>query len=387
MLPPESPRRFPALDAEPPPRPVWRRILIPAVALAIAAVAVGLVLRTPAASHPHTAPPPAFNVRGSVVVWRANGSLAISDPDGSHITARTKPEATQYPMRSPSGRYAVTISGDLWSLTTSSVHHVTANAWGGHALDSIPLQPFADRDHYLVLGGRGAIGEHVPTQLVARGSGRRSQRLGSNNPDQVMGDPSGPAVFLSEPAGRPMYVGNDFQQPDGSVLLAPLHRRPTVLITARRARAILRLSGRLALMPWPSLDGNLVAVEARELSGRRAGVVILDRAGRKVDGFEDSAASEDIEWSRSGVLAVITSSPGQVTIWKRGSVRRLPIHLPSVQNVSGECTWSPDSVTLLCPTSTAGGIADWLLLQATSGKQQLVPAPGLPIAWFSGGAR
>ena len=122
-------RRFPALDPEPPPPPWWRRLLWPACVLAGAAVVVTAVQLLPslfagspasrsAAARPgHRPAGPVIRASGHVVVVTASGSLALANPDGSHLArAGAIANVGDAVAASPDNRYISLLNGQVISV-------------------------------------------------------------------------------------------------------------------------------------------------------------------------------------------------------------------------------------------------------------------------------
>src|SRR5580704_6199803 len=124
-------RRFPALDPEPPPPPWWRRLLVPACVLAAVAVVVTavrllppLVAGSPASRSPGAARPghhpagPAVRATGRVVLVTGSGSLALANPDGSHLA---RPgglgNVGDAVAASPGNRYISLLNGQVISIS------------------------------------------------------------------------------------------------------------------------------------------------------------------------------------------------------------------------------------------------------------------------------
>jgi hypothetical protein len=379
--------RFPALDPEPPQPSGWRRALPPVMVAALGGAVAAAVLLWPSGSASSVGAV-SFSTEGTVVVWRESGSLALTDPDGTRVRHATPAQsAPQYPVRSPDGRYAVDIAGDLWALSTSDVRLVDDRAWGRYVLNTVAAQPFAGHDRYLALGGRGAYGEAVAGQMRDLRRHTWSKTLGAFAPDVVAGDPARPALYIADPVGQPVAVGSTFRQADSRVEYVTITGRRRTVLTADRARRALNLSGRVELFPWPAPDGSRVAIRVRELTGSDAGVIVINRSGNVDDTFSIPTSTGAMEWSRSGSLAVATSFPGRLFIWSRGTLQRLPLRLPAGEHFGGECQWSPDNMLLLFPTFDARGVRHWLLVRTSDGRQQAVVAPGLPVAWLGGSVR
>jgi hypothetical protein len=156
-------RRFPALDPEPPPPPWWRRLLVPACVLAAVAVVVtavrllpSLVAGSPASRSPAAARPghrPAVRAAGRVVLVTGSGSLALANPDGSHLA---RPgglgNVGDAVAASPDNRYISLLNGQVISISAgprlaSFPGKIQLNSQAGVALPD----PFADHERAVVM--------------------------------------------------------------------------------------------------------------------------------------------------------------------------------------------------------------------------------------------
>ena len=107
-------RRFPALDPEPPPRPWWRRLVIPAAVLVLAAAVVAALQLRPwsATRGPAAAAGNSAGLAGRIVLITAAGGLALSDPDGRHVT-RAMGNVGQMVAAAPDNRSLSLLNGQV----------------------------------------------------------------------------------------------------------------------------------------------------------------------------------------------------------------------------------------------------------------------------------
>ena len=399
-------RRFPALDPEPPPPPWWKRLLWPACVLAAAALVVTAVRllpplftrppaasRSPAAAGPgHRPAGPAVRAAGRVVFVTPSGSLALANPDGSHLArAGGLGNVGDAVAASPDDRYISLLNGQVIRISP------------GPALASFPGKvqlssnttvalpdPFADHGQAVVMlqdCGDPTYSSTNPISVISIATGR-SVALGSG--DQVAGDPAADGVFTTVTASLTTGAVSLETSPDATVVLRDAGRRPVPLATASELTGDLGLSRRLAvsLAVYPSPSGAEAAVTVRPAAGGPGGGMgILTRSGRAVARLPARAGGGPAlgapVWSPSGKsLAYLSTSSGgapQLSVWSAGRRPLVSSQLPASAGRYGECVWAPDSTSVLCP---AAGGSEWVITPAAGGKPAVAAGPGLPVAWL-----
>jgi hypothetical protein len=397
-------RRFPALDPEPPPPPWWRRLLVPAGVLAAVAVVVTavrlllpLVVGSPASRSPeavrlgHHPVGPAVRAAGRVVLVTGSGSLALANPDGSHLA---RPgglgNVGDAVAASPDNRYISLLNGQVISISAGPR---LASFPGKVQLSSnttvtLP-DPFADHGRAVVMlqdYGDPTFSSSNPISVISIATGR-SVSLGTG--DQVAGDPAAAGVFTTVTGPLPTGAVSLQNNPDATVVLRDAGRPPVLLATASELSHDVGLPRHLAvsLAVYPSPSGASAAVTVRPASGGSdGGIVILTRAGRMVAALlVRRGAGPDLSapfWSPSAkslaYLSTGRSGAAQLSIWAAGR----PIEssdLPASAGRYGSCVWAPDGTSVLC--ASAGG-SEWVVARAAGGQTAVTPGPGLPVAWL-----
>ena len=386
-------RRFPALDPEPPPLPWWRRLAIPAAALVLAGAVVAAVQFWPfhAGGGRPTATTKASagaaaGAGGRIVTVTPTGVLALSDPDGTHMTRVPGLGNVGTMVSASSGnRYLSLINGQLVAVRpgrTLAVHPAkvplssnTTVAWP---------QPFADHARALVmlLDYGAPAGASHPIVVVSLATGRQVS-LGEGA--QVAGDPQARGVFVSVQAPPRPSDAVAQADPDSSVMVRDAGRRPVILVTAADLNRYLGEAANVpvSLAAYPAPSGSQVAVVVRPTTRNTAvGIVVLSRAGRPLGTVRASLAARSAPvWSPSGrslaYLTVGTQGPTLVirTLGGRAVARRLP----PVAGTYSACVWSPDEESVLCGGTNGEG---WAVAHAHSGHTVAVPGSGTPIAWL-----
>jgi WD40 repeat protein len=386
-------RPFPALDPEPPPRSWWWRLLMPAAAVVLVAAVVVTVQFWPFSS---AGPKPAAAARvpaalaglagGRIVVVTAPGGLALSDPDGRHVTQlRALGKVGQMVTASPDHRYLALGNGQLVTVrhgpvlaldrTNVPLNSDTYTAWP---------DPFADNERALVMladFGDPAASSSNPISVIPFGSGQPVS-LGAG--DQVAGDPQALGVFSSVAAPELPSATSVQESPDSGIVLHDAGRPAVLLATAASLTGDLGYPRSLpvSLIPTPSPSGAEVAVTVRPAAGSSAaGVVVLNRAGRLL-GAAPFRAQAIPTWSPSGrslaYLAASGSRGPELKIWTIGQ----PIttsDFPASSVSYGGCVWSPEGTWLLCLTAGSG---NWAIAKAAGGRMTTVRGPGVPITWL-----
>ncbi len=264
-------RRFPALDPEPPPPPWWRRLVIPAAVLVLAAAVVAVLqLRPfwPAARGPAGAAGNSAGLAGlagRIVAVTAAGGLALSDPDGRHVT-RAMGNVGEMVTAAPDNRSLALLNGQV-----IIVRHGPTLALGR---SSVPLSsetttawpdPFADHERAIVMlldFGAQSQSSSNPISVDSLATGR-AVSLGAG--DQVAGDPQAPGAFVSVAAPAAPSAVAVQGTADSEIVLRDAGRPPVLLATAGALNSDLGCARGLpaSLEPAPSPSGNEVAVAVR----------------------------------------------------------------------------------------------------------------------------
>ena len=390
-------RRFPALDPEPPPPPWWRRLVVPAAVLVLAAAVVAVLqfrpfwsARGPAGAAGH--PAALASLAGRIVVVTAAGGLALSDPDGGHVTramANVGSMVTVAPdNRSLSlinGQVIIVKRGPTLALGHSSVplSSETTTAWP---------DPFADHGRALVMlqdFGAQSQSSSNPISAVSLATGR-AVSLGAG--DLVAGDPQAPGAFVSvaaPPSPTAVSVPGSADS-DSEIVLRDAGRPPVLLATAATLNSDLGYARSLpaSLDPVPSPSGSEVAVAVRPQGASVTGIVILNRTGQMLGRALTPFGTQSIPaWSPSGrSLAYLAGVDGggapELRIWTIGRQAVTSVLPGSTLSAAGTgygvCIWSPDGTSILCG---AGG--GWAIAKAAGGRMAAVHGPGSPVAWLA----
>jgi len=395
-------RRFPALDPEPPPPPWWRRLVIPAAVLMLAAAVVAVLqfrpfwsaARGPAGTAGHSAA--LASLAGRIVVVTAAGGLALSDPDGGHVT-RAMANVGSMVTAAPDNRSLSLINGQVIIVKRGPALAL------GHS--SVPLSsetttawpdPFADHARALVMlqdFGAQSQSSSNPISAVSLATGR-AVSLGAG--DLVAGDPQAPGAFVSvaaPPSPTAVSVPGSADS-DSEIVLRDAGRPPVLLATAATLNSDLGYARSLpaSLDPVPSPSGSEVAVAVRPQGASVTGIVILNRTGQILGRALTPFGTQSIPaWSPSGrSLAYLASVDGggtpELRIWTIGRPAVTSVLPGSVRPASalsaagtgyGVCIWSPDGMSILC--GVGGG---WAIAKAAGGRMAAVHGPGSPVAWL-----
>jgi hypothetical protein len=375
---------------------------VPVCVLAGAAVVVTAVQLLPslfvgspatrsAAPRPgHRPAGPVIRASGRVVLVTASGSLALANPDGSHLArAGGLGSVGDAVAASPDNRYISLLNGQVISVRPGPS---LASFPGKVELSSnttVPLpDPFADHERAVVMladFGDPTFSSTNPISVVSIATGR-SVSLGSG--DQVAGDPAAAGVFttVTTPA-RSVSVQTS---PDTRVVRRDVGRPPVLLAKAGALSHEAGLPRRLAvsLAVYPSPSGAEAAVTVRPAAGGPVGgLVILTRSGRMVAAVParvgTGPAPGDPVWSPSGTsLAYLSSSASgasQLSVWSAGRPGVVSSALPASVGRYGACVWAPDGTAVLCP---AAGGSEWVVAHVAGGRPAVARGPGVPVAWL-----
>ena len=391
-VPAGEPRRFPLLDDEPPPRPLWQHLLIPA-AVIVAAGAVGAAVTLwPASSQgsrPATGPPSRLaGLAGRIVAVAPDQYLVVSNPDGSkpvEVKALGNVGDAVYPALD--SRYLSLGNGQVVATSPTRVPALASTRVGLFPGDQNSgfIEPFADHDREMVvlLAPSFSTATDFVVSEVSLATGR-SVPLGIAH--QVAGDPRGRGVFVSVAAPVAPTTSVTDVAPDSRVELREAGRPRQVLATAATINRALGQGPRLPveLTPYPNPSGTEVAVTVQPQSGSStSGVVVLNRAGRVLGTVatpKGPIGSDAVSWSPAGTSLAFTSAAdgSALSIWSSGQLRTQPFPASATANY---CLWSRDGKSLLCTSGQHNG-QRWLFASPSGGAMARVTGSGLPIAWL-----
>jgi hypothetical protein len=388
---------FPALDPEPPPRPLWRRALVPVAAVAVVALVVVLALTLPgsfssSSHHPSKQRATGWptKVPGEVIGWNT---------DAHTLLAMTPTGALHHP--------SVLASGIKDQLRVSASGFALLNGTGGHyfllenrrlspgppnypagsfqADDVYGVSPFAAHDTAVVVGGQGLAPKPQSPVIIDLGTGDRRSLPGAPA-DQVAGDKTSGA-WVSVAHGLPTGTDLDPQQPDSRIEYRRHGRAPVTLATAAQLARAAHLHGaaHLQLTPYPSPSGKQIAVDVASASASATGpeaVVVLTRTGRVV-GQVAATNLEQLTWGGDGERLLLLQSPGRVTTWSPGSGSPAPVvTLPNSPGGWGSCVFSPFATYDICASFTdSGAVTRWALTRVSDRDLVIEPATEVPVDW------
>ena len=310
--------------------------VLAAVALVVTAIRLlpPLVAGSPASRSPGAARPghhpagPAVRATGRVVLVTGSGSLALANPDGSHLA---RPgglgNVGDAVAASPGNRYISLLNGQVISISAGPR---LASFPGKIQLSSnttvtLP-DPFADHGRAVVMlhdYGDPTFSSSNPISVISIATGR-SVSLGSG--DQVAGDPVAAGVFTTLAGPLPTSAVSLQNNPDATVVLRDAGQLLVLLAAAGELSHDVGLPRRLAvsLAVYPSPSGASAAVTVRPAGGGPdGGIVILTRAGRMVAALPvRRGAGPDLSapfWSPSAkslaYLSTSRSGAAQLSIW------------------------------------------------------------------------
>jgi hypothetical protein len=328
------------------------------------------------------------------VLLGTNDALALSEVDGTSMTSLAS--LGHYPNQglamTADGRYLVASGG-----TVIAVHGAMLSIQPTHAVVTAQQtttgpDPMADHDQDLVIVQQSGSG---PVSVVPLATGKP---VGLGTADVAEGDPQQAGVFVSVPSGPagppgPLTGGPVQSQlpPDGSIELRDAGRPAVVLATASSLNRALgeNPARHVTLAPYPSPDGNRVAITVTDASGTSLteGIVVIDRGGHleyTLPAGSDPAAGQGLAWSpdgRSLAFVAIGPSSSAVVVWAPG---RPPMARadPTPGDMPLHCLWAPDGSTVLCATFLADRTLDWNVAGANGGPVLAITAIGQPVAWL-----
>jgi WD40-like Beta Propeller Repeat len=408
------------LDPEPPPRPWWWQAAVSVGILALAAAAGVAIVFWPSASGSRlaraatTASLPAALDHGRIVVQKLDGTLALADPDGTHLSSlKAVGVVGQSVSASLDNRYLSEGNGEVITVGTGpQLAQDRSNVPLASNNGATWPDAFADHDRALIMvldyGAPHAIStysDQVPVWTASLSSGAE---VSLGTADAAAGDPQTPGAFVA-PAAPPVATSTPTQtNPDTDIELRVGGQPALVLATAAAINADLGMVNQpVQLVPVPDPAGDKVAVVVRPVSGDTSGgIVVLTRAGHMlaVTPPGPTYIVGSPAWSPDGsTLAYGAYSPedgsslgASLFLWHIGGKPRsitIPAAAKSGFKASGGavtalpvwCVWSPDGTSVLC-SSDEQGRGSWLVAGTTTAKMTAVPGAGWPVAWLPGGA-
>lgn len=389
--------RFPALDPEPPPASLGRRVATVAIIAVVSAgfAGMGFALSGSGGTTHTGSLPPGVPSTGRVLVLTPTNQLAIARPDGSHasVLANIGAFGQGLPSVSTDRRFLAGSDDRIISLAPAEPAVLPTQLQLGSTHILSPIDPFADHDLAVIDVGTGQFGSatassDVNAVTLANGT---VTRLGIAS--RAAGDPQRLGAFAVVPGSEVGSSGGDqVEPPDASVELRDAGSAPVPLISAAAASAAVGLdpSMPVLLSPWPDPQGDKVAITVAPSSGLPVeGVVVVDRAGTlegEILASVGPSSGARVTWSPDGssIAYVAAGASGfEIATWTLGgavSVRNIPVGDPG----AALCIWSPDGTALLCPAAAATEFpTDWYLADSSSGPIAEVRASGFPLAWLT----
>ena len=359
---------FPALDEEPPPRPVSQVLVMAAVgAVVVAAIVVAAVVRPwPSGAHGGAAPAAAGPMRMQGVGGRIlvldykTGRFGYTSPDGNGFTPLNGGTATgRFAQVSPDGSMAVTDSG---LLVRFSQHRATVSSAEPPAQQNTLMPtslPWADHGQRLVLMTVG--GGHAEVSTVDL-NGRNVHALGGGANDAV-GDPTGDGALVMVAGHKLVNMGGYSELPTVRLELRTPEHQQLLATTADLARRI----GLPSEVPYRvsaqfSADGRYIAVSLDQLGHGTAtgngqvtlsqsaehGLIVLRRNGSRVVAAR-SRASVRAAWSHDGHrLATVGLEHGAIVIFDVTHPRSNERTFGVRDGLLSGCLWSPREDYLAC---------------------------------------
>jgi hypothetical protein len=389
---------FPAVDPEPPPRPLWRRALGPVAVVAALALVVVLAVTLPGAFSSDSA---SSSARPASWAARVPGMVVGLDPTSHKLLAMNPTGTLRNPSILATGIPNVRTSTSGFALLVGSGHyfnlenrHLTAGpsnypAGSFKPDDVYGASPFAGHDNFVVVGGQGFDPEPQTPAVISLFTGNRRSMPGAPV-DQVVGDPATDGAWVSVAHGLPTGTNQDPQQPDSRIERRQPHLAPVTLATSRQlARAAgFHGAGRLQLTPYPSPTGKEIAVDVLSTgstAARPESVVVLTRTGHVV-GHIGAINLRQLSWSSDGSRLLLLQSPNDLSTWQPGSgPPAAAVRLPSSAAGWDGCVISPFGTYIVCEASTASAgtltVSKWALVRISDRAVVTEPAHEVPVDW------
>jgi hypothetical protein len=387
---------FPALDPEPPPRPLWRRALVPVVVVAgaalVAVLALTLTGTSSGGSHPGKQQAVVWpaKVPGVVIGWNLSGhTLLAMTPTGTlhHPSVLATGIGNQLRVSADGFVLLAGSSGRYYYLENRRLTPGPPNYPPGSFRpdDVYGISPFAAHDTAVVVGGQGLAPKPQPPVIIDLDTGDRHP-LPGGPADQVVGDRTSGA-WVTIPHGLPTGTDTNPQQPDSRIEYRTPRKPPVTLATAAELGRAAKLhgAGHLQLTPYPSPSGRLIAVDvvtAGSSATTPEAVVVLTRTGHVV-GHLPATGLQQLAWSSDSSRLLLLQSPGRLTTWAPGSGAPSPVvPLPNSPGGWGSCVFSPFGTYVVCAAATdSGAVSRWALVRLSDRAMVTEPASEVPVDW------
>jgi len=338
--------------------------------------------------------PSVRGLAGVVLAETPGGYLSETDMrTGQVVVAKNLGEFSSSPAPAISldGKYLYDAAvARLVSLSSPGHLQTVPNAlsFSNAGISGFAAYPWTDHDNGVV-EPTGPEGYLTTTTIAVAESVRTGQAFSLGTANSVGGDPQQEGAFIAVPGtGQPLPDGT---QPDAGVALADAGSRTHLLATTSQLERALGIKDgtTVSLVPIPSPQGSMVAVQVLSIGGGAAGgqvvespagVVVLSRNGALLGsqpiGFGWAG------WSHSGsTLAFVSytgAAPG-LTEWTVGVRSVATVLRKSSRFGPTACVWSPDDSTVICDGGPHG---TWLVIR--SGTASVTAGHGQPLAWTDG---
>lgn len=367
-----------------------------------AAVVGGLWLGFTSGSPAATPLPPGLAHRGLVVSASSNGTVVVSDPDGS------SPQILRnFPLQTGSSDQALVAAADERFLMSGIHTLISANGSFPVPVDSnvlfspfmtpVPTNPFAGGDRAVVVLEKGPTQPNSTVWLVLFSDG---DTMPLGNADQATGDPQNLGAFVTIPVRTSPWVrGWQGSRADTSVELRDAQGTRLLATSASLNRDLATDPDRpvsLRIIPDPSGNQLAVVVDPIGNASDDDAVVVLDRSGRLLgvpNKMSGPARGSTPAWSQDGsALAyyTVTGRGAALGVWPIGGRAHMRVAPDPTAKFDG-CVWSPDGSTVLCSTVSAS--PQWIFARAEGGRLIAIrapvfgrtdPLPLRPVAWLPG---
>jgi hypothetical protein len=334
---------------------------------------------------PRPAVAPALTgVSGRIVLFTANGGLALSDPGGGHLTPL--PTLGQHAHDQPAsvsldGRFIVLGDGTLISIDARGLAVDPSPAPSPEDLLPYP-DPLADHDLDLVVDSNEVPGAtDISLKSLATGQARS---LGVA--DEAEGDPQADGAFLSIAVPGPSSsssVPSIGLPADEEVELDDVGRPPVVLATADVIDQDVSLAPGVAvnLTPLPDPAGDKVAIVVVPVDGGEAGLVTVGPSlGPSAGPPAWSPNGDQLAYATGGYA---TGGNDVLVVWPLGQAAQAHVMATS-GGQPGPCLWSPDASAILCSTAdrSNGKPTGWIIAPAGNAPLVTVSSSAQPLAWI-----
>jgi hypothetical protein len=381
-----QPRRFPVLDEEPPARPLWRRLLVPAGVIVLAGAVTAAVIiwprSAPSSRQAASRQAQLTAAGGHILAVAGLGSLVLSDPAGRNVTKlHGLGEVGPAIFPALDNRYFSLDNGQVLAVSghrPPAMASTRVQLWPSIS-EGTSVSPFADHDRQLVQLTL-PFTSLATSQAVSLISLATGQSMGFGRGHSVAGDPKAVGVFISVarrgPPAATATATNLSVAPDSKLWLRDAGRPAVLLATAANLDRDLHLSPRLQveMTPYPSPSGNEVAVTVQpQFGSNTSGIVILNRSGRVLSTVATSAGptgGDSIAWSPSGTALAFPQS---------GRVKREAFPSSTAAEYQS-CLWSPDGQSIICASGGTG--QQWVIATMAAHNMTPIHGPGAPVAWL-----